>query len=166
MAQQMLASSSGPYFFFFFWSGRSVRQAEVQRANTVGKPWTFSSYNVPVGPAPLLTFEYHVRFQEGPRKKADVAPWRAVYWPGGNIGATRATDSPIIPQSQIWVDFFFFLNRVAVNFIRERRWHVQKVIITPVFKEWCCFKKKIDERTLPRNAIMSLPFNPKQFAQM
>lgn len=45
-----------------------------------------SSYREPKGPAPLLTFQYRVRIQEGPRKKADVAPWRAVYWPAAAVG--------------------------------------------------------------------------------
>lgn len=60
-----------------------------------------------MGPAPLLTFEYHVRFQEGPRKKADVAPWRAVYWPGGNTGATWTRDSHN-PSITDLSGFFFF----------------------------------------------------------
>lgn len=96
-----MLTSSGPYFFSFFFDSRDgVEQAEEKHANSQ-ETWTFSSYKVPVGPAPRLLFEYHVRFQEGPRKKAYVAPWRAVYCPGGNTGATRTRDSLVILQSQI-----------------------------------------------------------------
>lgn len=69
--------------------------------------WTSSSYKVPLRPAQLLTFEYRFRIQEETRKKADVAPWRAVYWPGGCTGATRTDYSkmfPIDPQCLSYKD--------------------------------------------------------------
>lgn len=60
--------------------------AQTQPANL-----DLALYKAPVRPAPLHTFEYDGCFQEGPGEKADVAPWCAVYWRGGNIGATRMT---------------------------------------------------------------------------
>lgn len=93
------ASSSfslGPYCSC---SGRSVRQAG-SGAQTQAANLDLLLYKVPVRPAPPHTFEYDGWFQEGPGEKADVAPWCAVYWRGGTIGATRMTRPTLLNR---WV---------------------------------------------------------------
>lgn len=70
--------------------GRRRRlQAGQQRANTPHSPGPvlITSRRVP----PRFV-DLNIPVQEGPHKKADVAPWCAVYWPRGH----RARDAPMI----------------------------------------------------------------------
>lgn len=145
MAQQML-TSSGQYFFLFL-TAWSTRRRSTQ---TVTKPAS-SSYKVPVGPAPRLIFEYHVRFQEGPRKKVYVAPWRAVYCPGGNTGATRARDSPVILQSQIWVSFKYEFHKERELMWSESSRRLWNSRVSP----------KMDQISPECSLTMSPPFSHK-----
>lgn len=89
-----------------FWPQRETgggAEAQTQSGNL-----DLLLYRVRVRPAPLRTFEYDGWFQEGLGEKADVAPWRAVYWRRGDIGATRITR---LPQSDHWIHVNRCVNR-------------------------------------------------------
>lgn len=92
--------------FFSVHGGLGTQQAGGGEARKYSEAtWTSSTYKVLAGPAPLLSFEYRVGIQEGPSKKANVAPWRAVYWPEATPGPPGQITIP--ESSSNKTDWFF-----------------------------------------------------------